>query len=106
MKVAWWHTVALPLIMAISALPSHAQDTDDAAIRRLLGRVENAVRTEAAVGKSLGPIFESIGKRIFAVVGYPECGIFLLERELDDVRLPHDRAPGDVAASTSFRHIA
>ena len=45
MKLASWHTVALALIMAVSGPPSHAQNTDDAAIRRLLDRLEKAVQS-------------------------------------------------------------
>jgi hypothetical protein len=45
MKLASWHTVALALIMVVSGPPLHAQDTDDAAIRRLLDRVEKAVQS-------------------------------------------------------------
>jgi hypothetical protein len=45
MKLASWHTVALALIMTVSGPPSHAQNTDDAAIRRLLDRLEKAVQS-------------------------------------------------------------
>src|ERR1700680_1378499 len=45
MKLASRHTLALALIVALSALPSHAQDTDDAGIRRLLDRMEKAAQS-------------------------------------------------------------
>ena len=61
MKVSW-HTVALALVMAVSGPPSHAQDTDDAAIRRLLDRLEKAVQSGngEAYGELLSPTASTV----------------------------------------------
>jgi hypothetical protein len=90
MKLASWQTVALALIVAFSAPPSHAQDADDAAIRRLLDRLEKVVQSGEAggYGDLLAPTASTVRAANFTALEFRPGATRVVIQERDRQALP------------------
>jgi hypothetical protein len=111
MKLASWRSLTLALIVVFSAPPAHAQDADDAAIRRLLDRLEKAVQSGDPGGYDdlLAPAASTVRAANFTALEFQPGATRVVIVERDRQALPVLRGNGDrlvVDALIEFRNSA